>query len=664
MYTGQVSRHTLRYPHLHPTLRNRACAGHTLHQENYLQMPPTPRRKACLPCAASKRRCDKSLPACQRCVDRDADCAYPQVKRRGRIADAGVTQDLAAADVEVVSGEQIVGDDAAGGAIGMDGDGVPGLGRDWSGNADVDVGLGMGMGASLDVDLDLDFLMPDMLHVPEMPFVGLGAKLSGPALPVPGLTWPAYAYPSALNEIGRISFLPGVRSEDPSIEPPWSWLLSPTTWALQHCTPDPVCTTFIELEPFIADVQGMLKEWVTVGRNSFIHARLYEHSMPGCLQDAFVVFAAYEGRVRTGMGTVAVKETLLRIAEGKMEALVCAGEKEEALSGRGSGSGAEFVFEASVYMAAEEELRDRLARVQALFVYVFVLLFDGSVRARGVAERRIPVLRAWLGGLWKGAREFARTARVDALLFARDGEGAVPGRNQRHGGSDEDEDGTPGLSQTANLDPNLESNLTGSSPSGAAVDTNSTPLSPIPDIANSHNTGPAQPQSQSPVSPTPLTQDEPHVSTASFTQATSLWHLYILTESLRRTYLVIDTTLNLYVVMKDGWAECGGAVLLSGRKALWDASRVGEWWESVNFGDDDGDLSLEGKRRRRGGVVKKKGNSDRKGPLMVSSKMPGTVIDECRAGEVDGFVRLYWRFVVGRERVEWWEDRDRDWGRD
>ncbi|KAL7945810.1 hypothetical protein V8C42DRAFT_44733 [Trichoderma barbatum] len=34
-------------------------------------------RKACLPCAHAKRRCDKHLPACQRCAEKKVSCQYP-----------------------------------------------------------------------------------------------------------------------------------------------------------------------------------------------------------------------------------------------------------------------------------------------------------------------------------------------------------------------------------------------------------------------------------------------------------------------------------------------------------------------------------------------------------------------------------------------------------
>ncbi|KAI1165727.1 hypothetical protein F5B18DRAFT_145179 [Nemania serpens] len=43
---------------------------------------PMPRRRACFACADVKRACDRRLPACQRCLDRDIECVYPAPKRQ------------------------------------------------------------------------------------------------------------------------------------------------------------------------------------------------------------------------------------------------------------------------------------------------------------------------------------------------------------------------------------------------------------------------------------------------------------------------------------------------------------------------------------------------------------------------------------------------------
>src|SRR3954463_13333530 len=41
----------------------------------FATMPPS-RRKSCLACAQSKRKCDKGLPKCQRCLAKKTDCEY------------------------------------------------------------------------------------------------------------------------------------------------------------------------------------------------------------------------------------------------------------------------------------------------------------------------------------------------------------------------------------------------------------------------------------------------------------------------------------------------------------------------------------------------------------------------------------------------------------
>jgi hypothetical protein len=52
-------------------------------------MPPetrtttrSPRQKACAACTRSKRRCDRTRPVCERCIDRDIVCVYPLPKKR------------------------------------------------------------------------------------------------------------------------------------------------------------------------------------------------------------------------------------------------------------------------------------------------------------------------------------------------------------------------------------------------------------------------------------------------------------------------------------------------------------------------------------------------------------------------------------------------------
>jgi hypothetical protein len=46
---------------------------------------------------------------------------------------------------------------------------------------------------------------------------------------------------------------------------------------------------------------------------------------------------------------------------------------------------------------------EQLARVQALFIYQFIRLFDGDIRQRAQAEALIPTLKGWNNRLWESA---------------------------------------------------------------------------------------------------------------------------------------------------------------------------------------------------------------------------------------------------------------------
>ncbi|KAK6949394.1 hypothetical protein Daesc_009469 [Daldinia eschscholtzii] len=289
-------------------------------------MPAIPRQKACIACADSKRRCDKQLPECQRCLDRDVDCVYPQPKRRRRDPPADTSQ--------------VEGLPAVQGPIPADPD-VPGPGLDFGDWGAIGAG-------------DLDMSLSDLI----MPYIP-----SPPAL-IPNQPAQRIALESD-----------GVPSSTPN-----AWFLGDETWTLQHSQKQPRTPTNLDLEPFIQAVEEMLQFWVRNGYNSFIHRRLYDKDMPACVQDAFTTFATYVGR------TPAVKDTILQIAEQRSSALV---NQVPCIAAGGA-----------------QGLRAHLARVHALFVYQFILLFDGSVRSRAHAEKHQPTLRQWVAQMCSAAKQY------------------------------------------------------------------------------------------------------------------------------------------------------------------------------------------------------------------------------------------------------------------
>ncbi|KAL1878438.1 hypothetical protein Plec18167_004510 [Paecilomyces lecythidis] len=196
-------------------------------------MSAIPRQKACIACAESKRKCDKKIPECQRCVDRDVDCVYPQPKRRRRDRIAREHQP-----------------------------------SDLQGYTDVN-----NLGASLDFQ-EWDPILPSDLDL----------TFANETVP--------YIQPVSISAVDQpfLETLPGTSNISRT---PGLWFLQDDTWVKQHRAQESGCTTFAQLESFIREVEGMLRSWVKDGRNCFIHGRLYEKGMPACLQGAFTTLAAY-----------------------------------------------------------------------------------------------------------------------------------------------------------------------------------------------------------------------------------------------------------------------------------------------------------------------------------------------------------------------------------
>ena len=423
-------------------------------------MPAIPRQKACIACANSKRRCDKQLPECQRCLDGDVACIYPQPKRRRR--------------------DPIVGDSQI--------EKLPPLPGYANANAlgnSFDIGEWGATGAA-----DFDVSLSDVM-IPYIP--PLSPSVTGPSAQ-------------------------GLVLENTNISStPCPWFLRDETWALQHSSEEPACVTDVELDPFIRAVEEMLQFWVRNGFNSFIHRRLYEKGMPTNLQTAFTTLAAYTGR------TPAMKETFLQIAQERSSAL--------ARQSPPTAGGAQGILA-------------HLERVQALFVYEFIQLFDGSVRLRASAEQHIPTLRRWVTEMWEAVKRYR-------------GEDGFLGRR------------------------------------------------PLQWTANEFD--------------------------REYDASSELWKLWILTESVRRTLVIIDTILNVYQTMTKGWVDCTGAVMFTARRGLWEAESAVKWFE----------LSCA------------------KPPLLVPSLQPGPLISQYPAEEFDDFVKMYWTFIAGTDKIQCWMDKTR-----
>jgi hypothetical protein len=55
------------------------------------------------------------------------------------------------------------------------------------------------------------------------------------------------------------------------------------------------------------------------------------------------------------------------------------------------------------------------------------------------------------------------------------------------------------------------------------------------------------------------------------------WHVFILVESVRRTFVAARIVLNIYLLQKLGWSNCPGGVVLTLRRGVWSARSAYAW---------------------------------------------------------------------------------------
>ena len=188
----------------------------------------------------------------------------------------------------------------------------------------------------------LDFRLPLTGYEALVDFPSMGEMLAGPGL-------------------GTVE----ARSLHVTIDPRVQWFTAPEAFFIDHqFTPLPPNFKVSDLKIFVQLIDYWMKEWVTTGSNTFIHARLYEDDFPPCLQIAFTTFSTYIHR------TAANSDMVLRTVNDQATAL---------LSKHGGRS-------------SPTDVLDDLAVVHALLVYQMIGLFDGDIRSRFLAEERVPIL--------------------------------------------------------------------------------------------------------------------------------------------------------------------------------------------------------------------------------------------------------------------------------
>ncbi|KAH7148255.1 hypothetical protein EDB81DRAFT_649553 [Dactylonectria macrodidyma] len=300
-----------------------------------------------------------------------------------------------------------------------------------------------------------------------------------------------------------------------------SWFLNTDTWAIQHmstnCQTAPIHVS--TLKRWIDGVWEWLRQWIREGCNPFIHKQLYFHTgLPQCLQDAWAALTAYFSKTSDN------EDITMEIIHGRARGLL-----------------AQQTWDDDSIMAVPfMETAEHLARVQALFIYQFIRLFDGCIRQRALAEKDIPTMSTWCQQLW----------------------------------------------QSVNLDANGGVwNSWGNSFNGETTD-----------------------------------DGDP---------TTKLWKLWILSESIRRTWLITNSMQTIFMILRDEYAACPGGLQCTARQGLWDAGSSSAWAEVVQRSD----------------------------PIFVSCLQADQIFSANKASDIDCFSTLLLQSLWGVEKVENWASR-------
>ena len=292
----------------------------------------------------------------------------------------------------------------------------------------------------------------------------LSAYTATSIIPSHGLAFPPYYYPLTPADTHLSSI----------------WFNRPSTWQI---TPWPQAALdslrASNIKRLITQIQQWFAQWISTGSSPFIHHQLYRHHLPQCVHDAYTTLSAYLHR------TPQNEHLIFQILEARVTQLLA----DQGLSSPANPTDSIGHHHSSTDLSTLDTL-GHLARVQTLTTYLLVMLFNGDIRLRHIAERHIPLLEAWM-------QQMVDDARTNTF-----------------------------------------------SP-GSLID--------------------------------PFHSD-------------TLWHAWILAESLRRTFLVGRSVVALYEILKAGKpvpGACKGGMVFTIRRGAWEAKSAAEWEDlaaEVNLG--------------------------------------------------------------------------------
>ncbi|TDZ47439.1 Transcription factor gsfR2 [Colletotrichum trifolii] len=334
------------------------------------------KQKSCFPCVESKRRCDRTLPSCTRCLDRDVECAYVPARRTRRLL---AHFDAPQAVQEVPSPWDLT--------------------QPWT--------VGQLAGVTLSSEHNVEGLDPS-IFTPE-------ASGSNGTAPLPTSASYSSSSSTSLSSIDPTASNPEselrIRRLTPSTERLCWFLVSPS-WEMDYQQePSSAIPPAAVFTNFVRGLQSWLSRFLRKGHNPFIHRHLYSAaSMPRCMQDAYAAIAVAQN----------VNPDNEHVVDSASSTYVL----DLLASSHSAGD----------HCLSLLSTREHLARTQALLIHLLLSLFSPSIPRRAKAESLIDTLRAWARQMWDSATLDASTTSAVypntlslAEPCAQDGNEVVPG---------------------------------------------------------------------------------------------------------------------------------------------------------------------------------------------------------------------------------------------
>lgn len=209
------------------------------------------KQKSCFNCVGRKRRCDRTLPSCTRCIDQGTDCAYPSPTNRSAWSNLGVLD------------------------AGFSGDGNLALFSPSEPHAAASVGAsvlasqshGAHNGSGTDISIS-----PDSVAT-STGFTSGSMPSSAPTLSTASVT----AQPQPPGDL--------------------RWFTQPSTWKIAyHYEPPEALPPPQDFSNFVRGLRSWLVLFQQEGHNPFIHRHLYPaRAIPDCIQDAYSAISVSQG---------------------------------------------------------------------------------------------------------------------------------------------------------------------------------------------------------------------------------------------------------------------------------------------------------------------------------------------------------------------------------